>query len=182
MERLNRANVNSTTRKYMQPLLSMSACLLFVLLLIHFGKLELQSFTPLATQCDYATVCKTSHGQTTGGGSATSGKLFMGEKTNTFDEKLIQFNSFIQTGDVKPQHSAELGSLSCTHWSVVTTIFEPSEAVEKQGRVSNWCLVVVGDKKGPSVYDIKGAGDNVVFLNAPDQVYYAVRYSYEIIE
>ena len=57
----------------------------------------------------------------------------------------------------------------CSKWSVVTTIFEPSIPVRRQAELSDWCLVVVGDKKGPISYDIANKS-TLVFLAAVDQI------------
>jgi len=55
----------------------------------------------------------------------------------------------------------------------VTTAFEPSEAVHRQVRMKDWCLVVVGDRKSPKKYEtnwIQGEGnDAVVYLSPEDQ-------------
>ena len=54
---------------------------------------------------------------------------------------------------------------------MVTTIFEPSEAVRRQAKLVDWCLVVVGDKKGPYTYEITSANQSTFkFLTANDQV------------
>ncbi|XP_033743085.1 uncharacterized protein LOC117329304 isoform X1 [Pecten maximus] len=38
---------------------------------------------------------------------------------------------------------------ACDNWAVVTTIFAPSKAVKDIASLSNWCLVIVADKKTP---------------------------------
>ena len=58
----------------------------------------------------------------------------------------------------------------------MTTIFEPSEAVRRQAALKDWCLVVVGDKKGPTVYDIENKS-TIVFLTPADQVELGKRFS-----
>ena len=53
---------------------------------------------------------------------------------------------------------------------MVTTIFEPSEAVRRQASLADWCLVVVGDKKGPGKYEIKDVNQSTfIFLTVKDQ-------------
>jgi len=98
------------------------------------------------------------------GGSATSGKLFNGNKIQSF---LLtkKFNTIDHTKEItiiEPYHD----SLLCEKWSVVTTIFEPSDAVKKQALLPDWCLVVVGDKKGPISYDIQTEANSYMFLNS----------------
>ena len=105
----------------------------------------------------------------TGAGTATSGKLFKGEKVHTFDRKQLQFSAKSVKAAAAGFVPFTLHPLKCDKWSVVTTIFEPSEAVKKQAHLQGWCLVVVGDKKGPLKYDIDAPQKNVVFLTAAMQ-------------
>ena len=54
---------------------------------------------------------------------------------------------------------------------IVTTIFEASEAVRRFVKLTDWCLVVVFDKKTPQTYDTKwtqGEGNEIVVLLYPD--------------
>ncbi len=44
---------------------------------------------------------------------------------------------------------------------VITSIFEPTEAVEKFAKIDDYHVIVVGDKKSPAKYEV----DNVTFLN-----------------
>ena len=44
-------------------------------------------------------------------------------------------------------------SRPCERWAVTTTIFPPSEAVKRQTRLQDWCLVVAGDKKSHETYE-----------------------------
>ena len=47
---------------------------------------------------------------------------------------------------------ATANTVSCSKWSVVTTIFEPSDAIlDAATRFGDdWCIVIVGDKKTPA--------------------------------
>ena len=47
---------------------------------------------------------------------------------------------------------------------IITSIFPPTEAVNKFAKISDWQLIVVGDKKTPKNWELK----NVVYLS-PDQ-------------
>jgi hypothetical protein len=68
--------------------------------------------------------------------SATSGKLFKGEKVNSFDRSKLLFNSYVAEVGPKEESTTHLqDSLKCDYWSVVTTIFEPSDAILKQAEV-----------------------------------------------
>ena len=99
-----------------------------------------------------------------GGASATSGKLFSGARTRSFNPEHLLFTDD-KLGDIGSQQmnkdiDEHLDELYCNHWAVVTTIFEPSEPVMKQAKVAGWCMVVVGDKKGPSAYIIDDSNGN----------------------
>ena len=60
--------------------------------------------------------------------------------------------------------------MKCEKWAVVTTINPPTDAVQKQALVKDWCLVVVGDKKGPFSYPLEGVNEsNFIFLTAEMQ-------------
>lgn len=48
---------------------------------------------------------------------------------------------------------------------VITSIFEPTEAVKKFARIKDWQLIVVGDKKSPAKWEYPG----VIYLGPEDQ-------------
>ncbi|CAF3586610.1 unnamed protein product [Rotaria sp. Silwood1] len=54
---------------------------------------------------------------------------------------------------------------ACDSWVVVTTIFPPSEAVQKAARLDGWCVVVVADKKSSPSYYVS----NIVYLSVEAQ-------------
>jgi hypothetical protein len=110
--------------------------------------------------------------------TATSGKLFSGKEIRIFDRKshskFASFHPDVHAAELLAANAHvrdEIGK-SCTHWSVVTTIFEPSEAVKKQALLGEgWCLCVVGDKKGPASYDIPVyKKENYIFLTPAKQL------------
>ena len=37
--------------------------------------------------------------------------------------------------------------MTCSKWGVMTTIFEPSEAVRRLNYMNDWCVVIVGRSK-----------------------------------
>ena len=79
-------------------------------------------------------------------GNAATGVKFTGDTTRKFTQAR-KFTSW--------QPSGVTESVSdCPNWAVVTTIFAPSEAVRRQSRMLDWCLVIVADKKTPATYDI----------------------------
>src|SRR4051812_3684016 len=49
---------------------------------------------------------------------------------------------------------------------IITSIFEPTEAVKKYANKEGWQLVVVGDKKSPGAWSYP----NVTYLSAEDQI------------
>lgn len=104
--------------------------------------------------------------------SATSGKLFKGEQKHTFDRSKLLFNKYMHPNGetTKPEYADEDSSIVCEHWSVVTTIFEPSDAIIKQSNLNGWCICVVGDKKTPDEeYAELGKQKNVVVLTSEMQ-------------
>lgn len=50
---------------------------------------------------------------------------------------------------------------------VTTTIFKPSEALNKFSRIKNWSLIVVGDKKTP--HNLYKNNKNIIYLSPSDQ-------------
>ncbi|EWM20265.1 Protein of unknown function DUF288 [Nannochloropsis gaditana] len=57
--------------------------------------------------------------------------------------------------------------LLCNKWAVVTTIFGPTTLVRQLVGMKDWCVVVVGDKKSPSTYDIQS--DTLIYLSPEEQ-------------
>lgn len=95
-------------------------------------------------------------------GTATSGKLFKGEKVAEYKGQR-KFDK-VELNHKALKHEFKLNSLRCDKWAVVTTIFEPSDAIKRQAQMPDWCLVVVGDKKGPKSFNIEVPLKNFVFL------------------
>eukprot|EP00957_Ditylum_brightwellii_P164575 12530144-Ditylum_brightwellii.AAC.1 len=77
--------------------------------------------------------------------NAVSGTVFRGEKTCIYEGRQI-----FQTQE-KRKRKKDL-DVHCKKWNVVTTIFDPSEAVRRASRVEDWCTVVVADTKTPEDY------------------------------
>ena len=101
--------------------------------------------------------------------SASSGKTFSGKFVRKFPLKERKFISY-SSHNVQ-QTANKQGVPWCSKWAVVTTIFEASEAVHRFVKLTNWCLVVVFDKKTPQTYDTKwtpGEGNREVVLLYPD--------------
>lgn len=121
-------------------------------------------------------------------GAGATGKLFGGDKIREFPLSSKRFSKFLRptlAGEgtahgslVRPaaksprwlrrsQKSAWLQN--CSKWAVVTTINGPTEAVQNAAALQGWCLVVVGDAKGPKIYPLADGNPSVVFLNADRQ-------------
>ena len=102
--------------------------------------------------------------------SDTTGLKFSGEIVRQFPKNRLKFHALNpeSTGSNSKPH------LSCKKWAVMTTIFDVSDAVRRQVKLKNWCLVVVFDKRSAELYDAgwtKGEGnDAVVYLRPDDQV------------
>ena len=101
--------------------------------------------------------------------SAATGYSFSGKVVRTFPVEQLKFTTLPSRNAPRAKQT----DLTCSRWGVVTTIFEPSEAVRRWLRMEGWCLVIVGDKKSPKVYDTRwtpGEGnDAVVYLSPEDQ-------------
>lgn len=98
------------------------------------------------------------------------GKTFSGKKIRTYPLEKRKFSSYVYRGAQARQRTNPW----CDKWAVVATIFEASEAVRRQVRLRDWCLVVVFDKKHVKNYDtewVSGRGNKVVvILHAEDQI------------
>lgn len=109
----------------------------------------------------------------------TSGKLFKGEVVRQFDGQR-QFKDVSVKDLAKRSKDAAASSRlkpvsdrRCPHWAVVTTINEPTEAVQRQAMEEDWCLVVIGDRKGPREYPLPQAANWTVFLDDKAQETFA---------
>lgn len=85
--------------------------------------------------------------------NSATGQVFSGRKTRSFDRTQFFTNTTAQhsppiTLDILHHVSRKV---KCKKWSVITTIFEPSEGVRRAAMLpsSEWCMVVIGDTKTP---------------------------------
>jgi hypothetical protein len=65
-----------------------------------------------------------------------------------------------------------VGAKKCRKWAVLTTIFSPSEAVSKQTKLTDWCLVIVADHKTPKDFMQlipKMESERIVYLTVQHQ-------------
>ncbi len=78
--------------------------------------------------------------------SATGGKVFDNEKIRTFHGIRLSLDPNQQYAPI-PTYAEP-----CQRWGVVTTIFDPSEAISRVASMPSWCLVIVPDLKTPHDY------------------------------
>ena len=100
--------------------------------------------------------------------SASSGKTFSGNPVRKFPFNKRKFFTY-SPASYKEQLPND--GPRCSKWAVVTTIFEAPETVHRFVKLTDWCLVVVFDKKTPRTYDTKwtqGEGNKIVVLLYPD--------------
>ena len=102
--------------------------------------------------------------------SQMTGRAFSGKATRRFTDKR-KFEFFKHQNH--PTSSKASGkSPVCKRWGVVTTIFEPSEAVRRQVRLEGWCLVVIADKISVKEYNpgwFPGQGNDAVVYLTPEE-------------
>lgn len=80
-----------------------------------------------------------------GAANSATGKLFDNKKFRSFHGQRYVKNS-------KHFNSVERLSEDCKRWGVVTTIFDPGDAINRVANLPSWCLVIVPDTKTPKDY------------------------------
>lgn len=93
------------------------------------------------------------------GDSATQGTVFSGARTRTYSApRLFQSGSKEDIQRVFRGAESRIvtdSQLLCENWAVITTIFDATTLIHQVAALSNWCLCVVGDKKGPKKFELK---------------------------
>lgn len=74
--------------------------------------------------------------------SATGGRVFKMKHTRTYQGGRLDSSKRRET--FPPPEASEM----CERWAVITSIFEPTDAVRELAATEGWCVVVVGDKNG----------------------------------
>eukprot|EP00903_Cladosiphon_okamuranus_P008646 g8290.t1 len=92
--------------------------------------------------------------------TATGGKAYAMERIRTFEGPRVDFGAAVQSPFPQPAEEE-----TCEQWAVLTSIFEPTKTVNQLAKLGGWCVVVVGDKNGPTEYDAPG----VKYLTPGDQ-------------
>ena len=108
---------------------------------------------------------------------ASTGTVASAKTVRTFPAYKIRFRSkHIQPLDEGPSELEQ-----CENWGVLTTIFEPSEAVRRMLYLTDWCLVIVGDKDKPMSYKLSTSfKTRMYFLNKTDQLLMDSRFVEEL--
>ncbi|CAM9162841.1 unnamed protein product [Ectocarpus sp. 13 AM-2016] len=96
--------------------------------------------------------------------AATAGKMFAMEKVRTYGGPRMDLHvkSWV---DPESQFSIPPEVDVCGRWAVINSIVEPTHAVKQLAAMSEWCVVVVGDKNGVAEYNMTG----VTYLTPADQ-------------
>ncbi len=71
--------------------------------------------------------------------------MFTGDRKRSFAQSGFKFAH--QTPKTCQPAVNQSRLLTCKYWSVVTTIFPPSDAILQQAAFEKWCIVIVLDKK-----------------------------------
>ena len=98
---------------------------------------------------------------------SSSGKLFHAVKVRTYSGERL-FAKW-QPGPKPSGPSKALRPKSgpqCKNWAVTTTIFPPTKTVNQIAALPDWCLVIAGDKKAPTQYNVSGGA---IYLSPADQ-------------
>ena len=168
----------------MKPTSTQGLLALVVTLMVAMG------FVALRTQCSTTAVGDFNMAQVKADGiqailetmvDSSTGTLFEGNAFRTFQNP----RNFEAGGNEKkknlntnqPVIPGKQLTRKCQHWAVVTTIFEPSEAVKRTAALpaaSGWCTVIVADTKTPTNYReasklTPAQEEGVVFLSVDDQ-------------
>lgn len=80
-----------------------------------------------------------------GATNSATGKLFDNTKIRSFyGQRYIENPKYFR--------SVERLTEDCKRWGVVTTIFDPGDAITRVANLPSWCLVIVPDTKTPKDY------------------------------
>ncbi|CAJ1939606.1 unnamed protein product [Cylindrotheca closterium] len=83
---------------------------------------------------------------------SSTGTVFKGEKLRDFSHPKALLQKTISHAITDPLPFKNDFKGKCTKWGVVTTIFDPTEAISRVSKLPEWCLVVVADTKTPDDY------------------------------
>ena len=101
--------------------------------------------------------------------NSATGKLFSGAKIRRYTDNRVQFEHKASNGT---RALGQPTALTCKQWSVVTTIFEPSPSIIATAALSDWCMVIVADRKTdmrPYHANAAFTAGNVVLLDVSSQ-------------
>ena len=80
--------------------------------------------------------------------SSSTGILFKNKKIRSYDGNKNRFFY----GQLSSNLDVQKLTNDCQRWGVVTTIFDPNEAIVRVATLPFWCLVIVPDNKTPHNY------------------------------
>ena len=106
--------------------------------------------------------------------NSATGKLFSGDKIRRYTDTQVPFDrSGAASSDAFMTATPGQEDLMCKQWAVVTTIFEPSPSIIAAAKLSEWCMVIVADRKTDTrpykATDDLSLAQNVVLLDVPTQ-------------
>ena len=78
--------------------------------------------------------------------NSATGVLFDNKKIREYSGKLLANSDYLSNHHRK----IDLIANRCKQWGVVTTIFDPTDALSRVASLSSWCLVIVADQKTPN--------------------------------
>ena len=112
-------------------------------------------------------------------GGGASGTLFRARRVREYRGERLFTNPVASVTKANGAAAAEdaHGARRCVNWAVCTTINEPTDAVRSVAQLRGWCLVVVGDRKGPATYPLTHGvssraghhGGSVMYLTPANQ-------------
>jgi len=94
-------------------------------------------------------IAKVIQGAASAANSAT-GEVFHGDKIRSFNGPRFDMDAADDILNSFPK--VQTLTNKCSRWGVVTTIFDPTEAITRVADMPSWCLVIVADTKTPSNY------------------------------
>jgi STELLO glycosyltransferases len=99
------------------------------------------------------------------GGTATSGYLFRMKRIRSLGFKQYTFTTEMARRSWASKEAWKDDFPKSSRWAVITSIFAPTELIHQLAGLEGWCVVVVGDLKGPREY--KGFEDKCVVYLTP---------------
>jgi hypothetical protein len=102
--------------------------------------------------------------------TSSQGQVFRAKRIHSFQGASLFCDGCMGEKPTRPQkhQTTDTGEM-CDKWVVMTTIFEPTMLSYQLANLTDWCVVIVGDKKGVQTYDMTNVRKQVTFLGAEAQ-------------